>query len=377
MINNNTLKILNKLAFGADIDSLESYVINFKQAQMVSDTTNYEDRYLKLEKILKEIKKESLAFSEKTYLNEIKLDKYDRYITSISNEKPLIIYGTQDNKLLDIANLIDESQDIIAIPYIDGINISITYINGYIYRIYAIGDGVKYIDLTKELKSKISNYIKEFNNIDLVELRGKVTIPNTCNDLQNKSLNTICSTMNCLRTKIDIDKLDIVITDILTNELIEYNNHWDRIEYLRDIGINVPHQVLIRGIDGEQLSQAFIEIDDYFNDVEIPYKYSGFEIRINTDIKYETNFYRVVYNSKQCNKNQLYKSTVKSITTSFKNNEIINILNIIPIECNNKVIIDNIEVDDIYALEKNNIQVGTKVIFNIIEGKAKIFNSKP
>lgn len=378
MINENTLKTLNKIAFGADIDSLESHLVDLKQAELISDITNYEYNYLKLTKMLKEIKPSSLLFTDKTSLEELKFNDYDKYF-SLSSEQSKIIYGTSDSNLSIIKNDIEEPIDIVAINNVDGININCVYINGYLYRIYGIGKYNKYINLTEQLKDKLPGYIEEISNLDIVEFRGKVTIFNTHKKLQYSSLNLIASTMRCIRTNSNIGRLDIVLNDMYTDiSELNIDNQWDKLQFMRDIGLSVPHHALIRNIDKEILSQALEELDVYFEDIKtnegINYSYTGFEVRKNKNALKDNSSLNIIYDSRTSKPGEIYKSTIKSISTIYKDNIIESIVNIIPIQCNNNLVINKIEIDDIYNIEKYSLHIGNKVYFQVIEGEALLVN---
>lgn len=384
MININTMTLLNNIAFGADIDSLESYIIDFKQAQLLARLDKYEAEYLKLSKILKELKTESLAFSDKTSLTELDTNNYDRIFLSKPNFKMKLAYGTQSDTLCNIKNNIYENKDtfdIMAMTYIEGININCIYIKGNLFTINAIGEYYKYIDLTSVLKSKVPEHIKELAKYELVELRGKITIFKD-EEYRLKRLNTICSTMEALRLNINIDKLNIIFDDMFIEDNTElpFDNQWDKIEFMSDIGLVVPHHALVRGIDKETFNQAMEELDNYFddiqNDTDIVYDYNNIEIRLNDDIYCSDDNKKFIYNSRDCDSKQLYSSKIKSISTTSNGNTIKPVLNIVSIQCNDKLDIDNIVVDDICTLETNDLKIGSKVVFNVINNKAYIVKNK-
>ncbi|MBO5388634.1 MAG: hypothetical protein J6A59_10920, partial [Lachnospiraceae bacterium] len=320
MINNNTLRKLNSLGIGADINLLESYIIDYKQSLLLSDMSEYEYEYDILYKMLKEIKGDSEAFKESTLLEAINNDEYDKYIDTISSYNLHKAYSTADS-IVDNAreymSIYGNQCDIMAMPNVLGIKVNCIYLNGYVYRIYAIGNNHKYMDLTKLLKSKVKGYIEEFKDTDIVELRGTVTILDNFKELQDKSLNVICSTMRCIRTKTNIDKLHIIFNDMICdNSDTLFNNNWDKLEYMRDIGISVPHHGLLINIDKEIIQQALIELDDYFINIKntdgILYRYSGIEVRFNNDTTRNDEGW-FIYISDKCNTKTIYKSTIKSV----------------------------------------------------------------
>jgi len=385
MINENTLKILNNIGFGADIDSLESYIIDYKQARLLCNLAFYSNNYNKLYKILKEIKPNSIALSDEVNLSPLENNKYDKFIIEYNNIHEEVLYGTKSININNIKSNIDteedESIDIIAIANVSGIDISISYINGYIHKIYAIGETSKYLDLTKLLKDKcgILSYIGGIAHLSLVEFRGKLTIFNNNKRLQTKSLNIPCSVMRCIRTKTELDKLVVVMNDIFIDEADEdielpFNNQWDKIQFIRDLDLSVPHHVLIRSVDRDNLEVALTEADDYLenkkNNNEVIYDYHGILIRFNNDIICSAVGHKFIYNSNDPEPNKIFYSTVKSISTTNGNNGLGQRLNIVRTQCNDKAYISYVDIHDIYALEMCNIQIGKKISFKVIENKA-------
>lgn len=382
MININTLNFLNTIGIGADIDNLESYIIDYKQANLVADLDEHEESYLKLSKILREIKQDSLAFKDDTDMIEEEINtEFDKIFEKIPNRKYIKIYGKTDDNIENIKNYIQNKpealMDAMAMPIIKGLDVKCTYINGYIYKINLIGNFYKYKDVTQELKDKVPAFIDALSGYTLTECIGKVTIFNNDEELQKKSLNIPCSCIRCLRTHTNIDKLSIVLDDMLIDadeQDLPYNNQWDKIEYMRDIGLSVPHHALIRNIESETLTQALDSYYDYFKNIEetsgIIYAFNGYDIRDNSNI-YNAEYSRFMYEDVEVNPEQLYSSTVKSVYTSYKDN-IKLVLKIVPIQCNDHNIVSEITVSNLNDLNTYDFKVGTKILFKIYEGKPEL-----
>lgn len=381
MINENTIATLNKIGFGADIDSLESYIIDYKQARLLSNLAFYANEYKRLVKILKEIKPSSQALSNKTELIEEDTDIYDRLLNEHRRLFMSVAYGAQ-NQLVhaikdNISSNFNNCTDLVGIANIDGINVRCSYINGNLYRINCIGEEKKYLDITELLRNKVPSFLEDFKNIKLAELRGKITLFNNA-DVQFIEKNIPCSVMRCIRTKINIDSLKIVITDVIVdkNSDFEYNTQWDRLEHLRDLGISVPHYVLVRDVDSESISDALIEIDKYFSNIkeknEMIYSYHGNIIRINSELYCDSLDTNVIYNSRDLVTDTIYSSTIKSINTTTENNRLKQRLNIVKVKCNDNLFIDSIELTDIYDIEKYEITIGGRVNFKVECNKAVI-----
>lgn len=380
MINENTLNKLNNIGFGADIDALESYIIDFKQSSLLCDMSQYEYNHAILFDILKEVKPNSLAFSERTSLKEIELDKQDSLFIEYGNERIDLAYGIDSLAVNTMKSSIDcetdQIVDIIGITNVDGIDINCIYLHGYMYRIYAIGKNKKYINLTGELKNKVPNYISDLECFDLVELRGKATLFKNSDAIEN-SLNIPCSVVRCIRTDFTSD-IQLVFNDIIIddNDIVElpYKNHWEKMEFLRDMELSVPHHLLIRSVDRDSLDQALVQLDEAFLDIKnegsMIYSYSGVIIRFNESLDYNAIGDKLIYISNNVDSSTKFSSTVKSISTTYDGDKFIQKLNIIRIKCNEQLSIKHIELDDIYDLEKYDINIGNKVTFIVVEGKA-------
>lgn len=385
MINKNTLRFLNKNAFGADIDSLESYIVDYKQASLLTDLSQYEDTFTKLYSILKEIKNTSEAFKDTTSLEIIENDIHDSLFEAYTNERPSVAYGRLSSKLENFKNILDNSKDsssdIIGIINIEGIDIKCTYTYGYLNKIYAIGEYCKYLDLTDLLKSNTKGYIKELKDYKLVELRGKISLPkDVLETLQHKYINIPCYITKLIRLNINTSDIDIIYNDIFidTNgkQELPYDNQWELMDFIDDLELNVVSHVLLRSIDRENLGQALIEIDNHFeqNDETINYKYDSIEVRINKNIYKEDSTTRVIYNSKKCDTNQQFNATIKSISTTYTIDGMVHKINITDTQCNDKLQVNNIDVDDVYIIETNQLSPGKKIKFNVINGIPIIAN---
>lgn len=385
MININTLNELNMYGVGADIAKLESYIVDYKQANLTTNMYAYERDYLRMSKILKEIKPDSLAFTDKTSLIEEDTDEYDKLLLKYGNRTVDEIYGTQDENIDELGGYIKSQEDgcidMVAIPNILGISIRCSYTNGYLYRINIIGDSYKYTDITKEFREQLPKYVEEFSKYKLVELRGKLTIFNNNEELQKISLNVEASTMHLLRLNIDTDKLNIVFDDIfIDSEYIEeYSNQWDKIEFLRSLGFSVPHHALIRNVDYSMIGDAFTSFREYFSNIEnttgIIYKYNGYQIRDNEKMSFEQDYSKFIYIFDKCDYKKIFNARLKSVLNLNDGNVRI-LLKIVSTKCNDCLNIDTIEVQDINVLNTYELLPGSNVFFFINDGKAILTSNK-
>lgn len=377
MVNESTLRFLNNNAFGADIDSLESYVIDFKQSSLISDLSKYESTYMKLYEVLKNLKRNSVAFNESTSLQVIENDRFDKLFKIHSSKIPVIAYGKDDSNIntfkdqLDLCS--DAMSDIVCLTYSSGINIKVTYDYGYINAIYAVGNHCKYIDLTDKFKNKIPSYMKEFKDYKLVELRGKVVLgTDKLKNITFKYPNVPCYINRLIRLDINIDILELIFDNIYIDiETINlpFNNQWEMLDYIEDCGFKTETHVLIRSISKEILSQALIEIGNYFENEALEYDCSGIEIRMNDNTMESSKF---IYKDKECDIDKEFTAVVKSISNIHDEDGIKHRINIVNTQCNDKLAIDYIDIDDIYLLEEKKISTEKKIKFHVIESKAVI-----
>ena len=362
MINSNTLKQLNRLGFGLDVDRLETYLFDYKKASRLSDMTKYSYNYSLLKSILHDIKPSSPALKEISLIERIPLDVYDKYFKIYKNKRVVNIYGSSDSGIESIKDALyggtDKAYDIVAIVNVEGIDISVVYSYGELMGIYAISEEDKLIELTDKLGYKLPDYIDELHEEDVVELRGKLTILNK-NDIVN---NAICDTYSFMRRSVNLDKLNFVFYDIFFES--QPKKYWDKINFIRQLKLNVPHYCFVRNIDSELLGHAIDEIGKSFNNGNITYPCYGFLLKVNKLVD-EYGFLLNCINT-DVNSNLIFSSMVKSV--SIVGNKYY--LNIVPVKCSNYISIDKIEITDVYDIEKQGIKIGSKIKFNVVEGKA-------
>lgn len=375
MINSNMLRLLDKYAFGADIDSLESSIIDYELTKQVADVSLYASIVDKLKAILEELKPESKAFSNNIKMDEIPFNNYDELFSTYNNAFPAVAYGTSDSGLALFSDKIrgskDDKADIVAIDNLLGIDISCIYYNGYLCNIFVIGEYAKFMLITDEFSSKIPKHIPEFDDDTLVDLRGRIVISNEHSHLQRISLNEQCAVMRCLRTKTHIDKLDIIFYNAYfkTDYELPYSTQWEKYEFLEKCGLTMAKYKLVRNVWFKTLDKALLSIDNSFISDDIEYISRGFIVKINDELNDSIDSC-LYFNSTDCSVNNVYSSIVKSIATIYEDSIIKQQVKIVDVDCNNRLSIDTIDIDDIYDFEKYNIGIGNKIYFTVSMRKA-------
>ena len=137
MINNNVLNTLDDIGLGADIDSLESHLLDYIQVNQLINQYDYSYSHTKMLKILKELKPESIVFSSKA-LKQIETTEFDSILSAIPYNTPSTpekVYGVHDKKLKNIRILGDsKSIDIVAVLNTKGVPVTCQYRNGSLYK---------------------------------------------------------------------------------------------------------------------------------------------------------------------------------------------------------------------------------------------------
>lgn len=383
MINESTLNTLNKIGFGADISKLESYVFDFKQSQRVCNMRLYEYTSNKLYDILKEIKPESEVFKEESAQGYVDDNNYDKLLSTYPCYINDIAFGSKSSNLELLKEVIDANGttlDMIGIVNVNGIPVQCIYINGFIYRVYVVVESHKIMDITQLTKFLLPKYIAELQQYEICDIRGVLTVLNDKKKLQSMYNNVESIVMHCLRNKVYMDELSFIFNNIYSNKQIDdCDEQWDKLQFLRECNLAVPHHGLLRNIDRDLLGDALISFDEYFDNIfskqKPMYKYSGIIIKTNKLLDDNPNS-SIVYNSVDCNPKQLYTSEIIDVRTNnlVDDNKIFIELDIKPVNCNNSLEISSIFVDDIMNIVDNDLYIGKKVSFIVVNGKAVQIN---
>lgn len=373
MINEITLRKLDNLGFGIDIDSLESYIIDYSNAVLVSDLSRYEYNYKEARKLLKELKPTSQALTL-VPPQSLENDELDFFFTALGNERAPKVYGQNDAKKINrIKNQMyaDEKDtfDLVAIAGCEGIDLSIVYDRGYLSGIYAISEVHKQFDYTEELFKHFAKadmlYVERFARYSIVELRAKATL------LKDKKIktNVICETMHRLRTNIDVDDITLIYTDIFIKNDSKLQTYWNKLGYLTSLGFKTPERAMLRNIDREELNQAISTLANHMmNEKEADYIVDSTYIKKNSDVS--TPDFIINYDINNIRSDAVFESRVRSITRD----NLGQYINIVSIDCNKNLSIDKVYLDDVYKLESDHIVPNGKIKFRIVEGRAVLYN---
>lgn len=366
MVNENTLRLLNRIGFGADIDSLESYLLNYAIANKLTDMTKYEANHEILSNILKDIKPTSKVIGYEPEIDTIPESSYTKIFKQLGNQYPDIIYGSEDLAAINRIKNLSFSDDgtaynLIAMLDIEGIDLICIYVKGILYKIYAISENYIAFDVTNKLRKNINQYIKEFKDIPLVEVRAKAIV-----DIEdNNSNNVCCSTIGYIRTNTNLEKIKLVFNDMFYANIEDtFNSQYAKLNQMRELGFEIPEYCLLRNIDKEAFFNALVGFDEYFAEIYKD-KYNDC-IRIKKDSDVGTYSFITKYTTTSVPNHKQFETTVMSMATRGTTNY----LKVVPVKCNDRLTVESIEIRDIYMLQKYELGIGSKVTFEIVEDTA-------
>lgn len=357
----NTIDALDNLHIGLNIDAIESYVHNYKSAIRFSGITKYNWNYNLLCDVLRDVKPSSNALKEHLSTTKLDIEIYDVFFDLLKNKYAIEVFGQNDNYIDTVIKELYEETDtalhLVAIENIVGLDIKVTYFLGELKQICVVSENDKIIDITDLLKGMVPEVLSGIlEDKPIVELRGKITLSK-----RNIRNNVICDVYTCIKRAIDLENIVLVFHDIFFDDMPD--TFWKKIKIIKKQGFVVPRHGLIRDIDRKTFKRALGEITEIFKS-ETEYISYGFMLKLDND----ADIYNFVMNyiASDANPNLIFTSRVKSVAIDGN----AYYLNIVPVMCNDNCRIDKIELNDIYFIENNEITTGSKIKFNVVEGKA-------
>lgn len=372
MINESILHKLNKYAFGADIDNLESHVADFKTARSVSDLAVYTENFKIAESLLSTVKPLSEALNDSAWLKkEDKGTKDLLFLHKLPFEKS-VAYGIASDIVSKFKddNFTDSSEEnLLAIRKIPGLNVRVVYSFGYLVKAQLYNNNILYNNVTRLISGKLPQFIQEFQQEEYVELRGVITSEQRIETIKSMSKNIYCYVARCLRTELDIENLQVYFDDIIFYEDSKFSCQWDKLEFLNVLDINTNDYIMIPNISRNTFKRALLEINKYFDSLEYKIKSTSFEVRISSQPITSSNNC-MIYNGKELAKSSVFSSVVKSVNTIYITDRLVQKINIVNTPCNDWLSINSIILDDVLQLDLFNVEIGKKINFIVVEGEA-------
>lgn len=174
---------------------------------------------------------------------------------------------------------------------IDGLSVSIEYINGNFYRASTRGDGITGEDITENVKTIRTVPLKLKDNIPYLEVRGEVFMPDDTfiklnNELENTEQplfanprNAAAGSLRQLDSKITAQRgLDIFVFNIQQIEGYTINSHIDGLKFLKEQGFKtILNENIFSGIE-----DVIAEIDKIGNERDsLSFGIDGAVVKVN------------------------------------------------------------------------------------------------
>lgn len=292
MIGEEVLNELDNLGFGSDIEGFEKHIENLQEEHakgnsLVSDALY--DQYIRL---LKQLKPNSEIFNRNWETEENELTDYDSLLDSYGMCSITTITSLEElGKFRQVLEGIDTTVDLIVSLKENGHAARAVYVYGELKSGSTRGRYKKGRDITRHLKSILPNYVGEWSDIPLVEIRGEilVSIDNFENHFKGTlktPLSTVTSLIRESVTDEELQYLDMVCYKVLSNdEVLSFETLEDELNHLKECGFDIPQNAVLRGMSEDTLDRAVLAAVQYFETLmdngEIQYACDGIVMAIN------------------------------------------------------------------------------------------------
>ncbi|MEM4385430.1 MAG: hypothetical protein QXD03_02645 [Candidatus Anstonellales archaeon] len=299
MVNNNTLAELERLGFGADIGELERYIEHLQDCAAMGKPEVQDSTYDHLVKLLKQLKPDSYVLNRNWEKDEQELSEVDELLVKYGMCSILTINSLDElDKFRELLREIGRPVELIASLKENGHACRAVYVYGHLHSGSTRGRYKKGRDITRHLKAVLPNYIEEWKNEALVEVRGEmlVSIENFNKYLKGMGLKTpLSSVTSLIRDSVTDDELkllEMVCYKVLFRDKV-LNSLWDEMEYLKALGFKTPSKAKIGGVTSNNVHIAVDRLLKYFEGLmdkgEVEYSTDGIVVAINdNDIFYSS-----------------------------------------------------------------------------------------
>lgn len=301
MINKDLMDTLDKLGFGSDVDSLESYVGQLQDAAGLGEPLVTDEVYDVHRKLLALLKPESEYLTRNWETDDNELNSHDKILS---------VYGMKSiNTIQDIDDLkyfqrgVEHNHlkfDFLGSVKLNGHATRVVYEYGNLSSASTRGRYKKGRDITRHLKRRTPNYVERWKDIPMVEIRGEALVSSK-NFLKVKNilktpLSAVTSFIKDSATDSEVDMLDFVFYKVIKGaELGKTGFETLEDEYieLKECGFNIPEYQIFKDVDEYSFVDVVEDMINYFEDL---YKQGLFEYDtdgIVANVNDESLFYRM------------------------------------------------------------------------------------
>lgn len=298
MVNKDLMELLDKLGFGADIDALENYVSDLQNAMADGNPKATDAEYDAHYKLLKQLKPESAVLTRNWEKEDEELDDYDILLREYGMNSITTAESLDDlGKFREAVENIRGNTSLIASLKENGHAIRAVYLNGQLFRGTTRGRYKKGRDITRHMKLLLPNYVKAWDSIDVVEVRGEalVSIPvfeEHLKDTLKHPLSSVTSLIRESATDAEIKLMDVVCYKILlSDDSIKFKTLQDEFNHLNENGFRIPQFAIITDVNGRNLKSSVGKLLEYFEGLmdegSIQYSCDGIVVAINDSEQFE------------------------------------------------------------------------------------------
>ena len=329
MINQNLLDKLDSLGFGADVDALENHVAILQDAAgmgapLVTDTQY--DMYVKL---LRELKPESQVLNRNWESDDNDLEVNDEIL---SYSRMMSIKTIQDKA--DIYKfkeaLGNKTVELLASTKLNGHAVRAVYRNGKLVGGSTRGRYKKGREILRHLQAVLPNYVEEWRDIRLVEVRGEMLVSLENFENLKYTLKTPLSAVTSLIresvTDEELKYLDCVCYKVIPcrESKLTFESLEEQFNCLSRNGFDIPIHKKYEDVNISNIDSVFDDILEEFSQVAdqdlIGYSTDGIVVAVNNCEQFESmgvdgnnclgNFAIKMGRHWECN---VYKSTIIDI----------------------------------------------------------------
>ncbi len=297
MVNKDLLDKLDSLGFGADIDSLEKHISLLQDCAGLGKPIVTDTQYDMYVKLLRELKPDSTVLNRNWEIDDNDLSAND---TILLSNKMYSIKTIQDKSETNkFVSKMPDRVSLFASSKLNGHAVRAVYKYGKLVSGSTRGRLKKGRDITKHMLHVLPNYISQWSNIDLVEVRGEmlVSLDNFEKIRYNHALKTPLSAVTSLIrdsvTDKELDYLSCVCYRVILSENsnVHINSLEEQFKLLLDLGFEIPPCKRYDGVTKGVFNIAFDKILSDFEslyDRGIPnYATDGIVVSVNDAIQFK------------------------------------------------------------------------------------------
>lgn len=267
MITKNLWDKLEAYGFGANVDALEAHISRLQDSAGMGNPEVTDTQYDDLIMLLKGLKPDSYVITRNWEVIETDLTEDDVYLDR---------YGMKSIKTIQSMDELNSFRD--SLPEEGGIALTASIkMNGHafraVYRRGMLSSGTtrgrykRGRDITKHLREILPNFVEEWAEAEVVEVRGELLVSlSTFESLRNILKTPLSSVTSLSRDSASVEEMRLLegcCYQVFSDDL-EFNSLKGKFETLKRCGFKVPFVAFIGGINKYNFSQYIDNVLDFF-----------------------------------------------------------------------------------------------------------------